>query len=71
MRLDELASISVDVENWSETTVKKINTQYRTAIKDAGLYTKKRLHQPVDIPSRFWTYFKENDESWFLEACFI
>lgn len=71
MRLDELSSTSEDVENWSVTTIKKINTQYRTAIKDAGLYTKKKLHKPININPIFWSYFKENDESWFLEACFI
>ncbi len=70
MRLDELSSISEDVENWSETTIRKINTQYRTAIKDAGLLTKKKLHQPVNVNPMFWAYFKENNESWFLEACF-
>ena len=71
MRLDELASTSTDVENWSETTIKKINTQYRTAIKDAGLYTNKKLHKPININQIFWAYFKENDEVWFLDACFI
>lgn len=71
MRLDELSSISVDVESWSETTIRKINTQYRKAIKDAGLYNKETLRQPLHINQTFWTYFKENDEIWFLDACFI
>jgi hypothetical protein len=72
MRLDELSSTSSDVESWSESTVKKINTQYRKAIKDAGLYKGKELRKVSDISNDlFWNYFKENEESWFLEACFI
>jgi hypothetical protein len=72
MRLDELSSTSSDVESWSESTVKKINTQYRKAMKDAGLYKGKELKKVNHISSDlFWNYFKENDESWFLEACFI
>ncbi|WP_158973847.1 BrxA family protein [Cellulophaga sp. L1A9] len=71
MRLDELSSSSVDVESWSETTIRKINTQYRTAIKDAGLYNNEKLHKPININQTFWAYFKENDEVWFLDACFI
>jgi len=71
MRLDELSSTSVDVESWSETTIKKINTQYRKALKDAGLYNKKNVHKPENVNPTFWAYFKENDEIWFLDACFI
>ncbi|WP_405291003.1 BrxA family protein [Algibacter sp. Ld11] len=71
MRLDELASTSVDVESWSETTIKKINTQYRKAIKDAGLFHKETLRQPINVNQTFWVYFKENDDMWFLDACFI
>lgn len=71
MRLDELSSISTDVENWSEKTIKKINTQYRKAIKDAGLYHKDVLRKPLNTNESFWVYFKENDEVWFLDACFI
>lgn len=71
MRLDELSSIDEDVESWSETTIKKINTQYRKALKDSGIYEKEKLKQPVNIQETFWEYFKENDESWFLQACFI
>lgn len=72
MRLDELSSTSLDVEGWSESTVKKINTQYRKAIKDAGLYKGKELRKVNDVSNDlFWNYYKENEESWFLEACFI
>lgn len=72
MRLDELSSISTDVESWSDTTLKKINTQYRKAMKDAGLYKAGKLKKVNNFSNDlFWNYFKENDETWFLEACFI
>ncbi len=71
MRLDELSSTSEDVENWSYTTIKKINTQYRKALKDAGLYNKKIVHKPNNTNELFWDFFKKNDENWFLDACFI
>jgi len=71
MRLDELSSTSVDVENWSKTTIRKINTRYRKAIEEAGLYTKETVHKPLNISQSFWAYFKENDEIWFLDACFM
>ena len=71
MRLDELASTSPDVESWSETTLKKINTQYRKAIKDAGLYTNNKLHRPNHVNDLFWSYFNETKEAWFLQASFL
>ena len=71
MRLDELSTISDEVESWSNTTLKKINTQYRKALKDAGLLHGTDLRGPHGIHDGFWNYFKENDEAWFLEACFI
>lgn len=70
MRLDELSTLSKDVQSWSETTVKKINSRYRKALKDAGLYDGIKLRRPNRINEGFWNYFKENDETWFLEACF-
>jgi hypothetical protein len=71
MRLDELTSISKDVESWSETTIRKINTQYRKALKDAGLYNGEKLSKPININQNFLDYFQNNNDTWFLEACFI
>lgn len=72
MRLDELSSTAADVESWSDTTLKKINTQYRKALKDVGLYKGTKLIKATNFFNDvFWSYFKDNDETWFLEACFI
>lgn len=71
MRLDELASQSDEVDSWSETTIKKINVQYRKALKDAGLYDGKYLKRPNVESDQFWEYFKDKSNNWFLEACFM
>lgn len=71
MRMDEIASSNAEVSKWSETTFKKINVQYRKAIKDVGLYNGTALSRESKASSTFWDYFKNNNESWFLQACFI
>ena len=71
MFLDEIASKDEDVSSWSFSTFEKLNTRYRRALQEAGLLTKKRLHQPQGISNSFWDYFKINNKIWFLEACFI
>jgi hypothetical protein len=71
MRMDEIAANNIEVSKWSETTFKKINVQYRKAIKDVGLYNGSSLARESKANSLFWNYFKNINESWFLEACFI
>ncbi|GGF79121.1 BrxA family protein [Wenyingzhuangia marina] len=70
MRLDELTTTSEEVASWSASTLKKINTQYRKALKDAELLKDKQLIKPYGVSESFWTYFNANNESWFIEACF-
>ncbi|RXP53136.1 DUF1819 family protein [Lutibacter sp. HS1-25] len=71
MRFDEIASVNVDVEKWSQKTLDKLNSQFRTALKETGLLNKKQLHKNTKCSEQFWNYFKEINESWFLKACFI
>lgn len=71
MRMDEIASIDEEVSKWSDSTLKKINVQYRKAIKDIGIYNGTSLIRESKANTLFWNYFKNNNESWFLEACFI
>ena len=71
MRMDEIASNDEEVSKWSDSTFKKINVQYRKALKDVGLYNGSTLKRESKASSSFWDYFKNNNESWFLEACFI
>lgn len=71
MFLDELASKNNIVASWSNSTIEKINVQYRKAIRDAGLVMENKPVKPNGLNESFWTYFKNIDETWFLEACFI
>lgn len=71
MRMDEIASFDDEVSKWSDSTLKKINVQYRKAIKDIGVYNGKSLNRESNASISFWSYFKINNEAWFLEACFL
>ncbi len=70
MRIDQISSFDDDVASWSESTLKKLNVQYRKALKDIGLYDGKKLISDVKATTMFWNYFQEHNEVWFLEACF-
>lgn len=70
MRMDEIASSDDNVAVWSASTFKKLITRYRKAINDVGLYNGKTLQKSSVESNMFWDYFKNNNESWFLEACF-
>ena len=71
MRLDELASVNEGVASWSSSTLDKINVQYRKMLKDVGIYNGQYINGPQTQNDNFWRYFTDNNESWFLEACFI
>jgi hypothetical protein len=70
MQIDEIASSDEDVANWSDSTLKKINVQYRRALKEVGLLNGERILHPTYAGSQFWRYFEEHQEAWFLKACF-
>lgn len=72
MRFEEIMSYGEEVASWSMATLKKLNVQYRKALRDAGLYdAKKVLKKPIKPSNQFWNFFKEINEHWFLEACFM
>lgn len=71
MFLEELSSRHEDIASWSEATLSKINSRYRKALTDAGLFKNEKLISPKGIDFSFWEYFKNSNESWFLEACFL
>ena len=70
MQIDEIASLDKYVATWSDSTYKKINEQYRKALKDVGLLNGERILHPTYAGSQFWRYFEEHQEAWFLTACF-
>ena len=71
MKLDEIASHNERVASWAESTFRKINIQYRKIIKDIGVYQGNNLVSPNGISNTFWDYFKQINEAWFIEACFV
>lgn len=70
MRMDELSATDEEVDSWSESTLDKINSQYRTTLKDCGLLMGEVLCPPSNIADSFWDYFDGNGEGWFKEMCF-
>jgi len=70
MRMDELSATDEEVDSWSESTLDKINSQYRTTLKDCGLLTGEDLNPPSNISASFWDYFEGIGEGWFKEMCF-
>lgn len=68
--LDGIAGADEGVATWSPMTLDKLNGQYRTALKDAGLLEKDQLGKVFGIPQSFWDFFMQRGEGWFLEACF-
>lgn len=70
MRLDELSGTDEEVGSWSESTLDRINSQYRTALKDCGLLMGESLTAPTNIPESFFEYFDSIGEAWFKEMCF-
>jgi hypothetical protein len=70
MRMDELAASDEEVCNWSESTLGKINSQYRSSLKDCGLLNGETLTTPINISESFFEYFESIGEGWFKEMCF-
>jgi hypothetical protein len=71
MRFDEIASIDEKVASWSSKTLDKLNSQYRTALKEIGLLSKNNLQKSNVNDEIFWNYFIEINEQWFQKACFL
>lgn len=70
MRLDELSATDSDIETWSDLTLDKINSQFRTTLKDCGLLDDMTLISPMGVSQSFWAYYDSIEEAWFKEMCF-
>lgn len=69
MATDELASENKTVAAWSETTLTKTLSNYRSLLRVSGLLKGDQLSTPY-VAVSFWDQFKVKNEFWFLEACF-
>ena len=70
MKIDELSVTNIEVGSWSKSTLDKINSQYRSTLKDCGLLEGNILTGPSNISESFFEYFDSIGESWFKEMCF-
>ena len=68
--LDLLGGRDAYVGSWSAETMKKLNSQYRQALRDAHLLEGAQLKVANGVRPAFWNYFKDQNEHWFIEACF-
>ena len=69
MAVDELASENPTVAGWSESTLTKTFSNYRSLLRVSGLLSGDRLCLP-NVGQHFWDQFKTKNEFWFMEACF-
>jgi len=68
--LDSVASKDDYVGGWSDSTLEKLNTQYRKVLTDCGMLDKGVLRPVYGVTTEFWDYFQELGEKWFIQACF-
>lgn len=59
-----------EVDEWTESTRKKIVQVLTLMLKEAGIISNDRIRL-VFLPDTFWTFFIEHGEGWFLEAMFL
>ncbi len=69
-RLEEIASKDKKVNEWTETTRKKLISTYLTMLKKAGLLENKQFSKP-EVDSAFYCFFLQNNEAWALDAFFL
>jgi hypothetical protein len=59
-----------EIDSWTENTQNKIAGVIAVMLKEAGLLKGGKLQEP-HLPDRFWQFFIEAGEDWFLEATFL
>lgn len=68
MEIYNIASCDEFVNSWSEQTYNKIVSWYQTVLGQVGMLSRKEQKlSPVRLCDDSW--FQENGETWFLEAC--
>lgn len=70
MEIYNIASQDEFVDSWSEETYEKIASWYQTVLVQVGILSRKdRKLSPVRLLDASWFY--DEGEIWFLEACLI
>jgi hypothetical protein len=68
--LEERAETHPEIDEWGESTWKKVRQVMLQMLREAGFLRDGSLHQ-VDRPDPFWTRFVKVGDLWFLEAAFL
>jgi hypothetical protein len=69
-RIDTIAQRQEDSVINTESTRKKLVTVYKRMLNEAGIISKERP-MTVFVPESFWCTFLQQNDSWFVEACFM
>lgn len=59
-----------EIDEWKESTLKKIGQVLFLMLKEVGIINRNRLRL-VFLPDTFWLFFIRQGEGWFLEAMFL
>jgi hypothetical protein len=68
--LEEQAEAHPEIDEWGESTWKKVRQVMLQMLREAGFLRDGSLHQ-VDRPDPFWTRFVKVGDLWFLEVAFL
>ena len=69
--LDGVAGRDEEVAKWSQATLDKLASQYRTVLGDCGLWEQGQLQPASHVSETFKSHYITAGEGWFLEACFL
>ena len=69
--LDGVAGRDAEVAQWSQATLDKLGSQYRTVLTDCGLWNQEQLVPATHVSDAFKSHYITAGEGWFLEACFL
>jgi hypothetical protein len=59
-----------EVDGWTEGTRKKISQVLTLMLKEVGIVAKEKIRL-IFLPDKFWIFFIQHGEGWFLEAMFL
>ena len=72
MEFNEISAKDAFVESWSENTKDRVASAVCSVLRKVGLMEEKNFDlKPIDFSDIDSTYYIQNNELWFLEACFL
>lgn len=72
MEFNEISANDAFVESWSENTKDRVASAVCSVLRKVGLMEEKNFDlKPIDFLDIDCSYYLQNKELWFLEACFL